>query len=111
MKTILNLLIVSILSGLFACNSEESKVQIPKNVLPIAKMERYLYDLHELEAKLQTSGIRQDTLSQLFPVLEKDLMKKHKTDTGMVKRSFRFYAKNIAMMDTIYTHLLKKAEK
>ena len=111
MRSIFNLLFVSIISGLLSCESEETKVQIPTNVLPISKMETYLYDLHTLEAKLQISGIRQDTLSELFPVLEKELMKKHKLDTGLVKRSFRFYAKNIALMDSMYTHLLKQAEK
>jgi len=94
-----------------SCASEESNVQIPNNVLPIVKMESFLYDLHALEAKLQISGIRQDTLSELFVVLEQELLKKHKLDTIMVNRSFRFYAKNIDLMDTMYTHLIKKAEK
>ena len=94
-----------------SCESEEKKVVIPNNVLPIPKMEAYIGDLHELESKLQLSGIRQDTSSELFLVLEKELMKKHKIDTGMVKRSFRFYATNIELMDTMYTHLLQKAEK
>ncbi len=111
MKAIINLLYLCLIAGLISCESEEKKVVIPNNVLPILKMEAYVGDLHELESKLQLSGIRQDTLSELFLVLEKDLMKKHKIDTGMVKRSFRFYAKNIELMDTMYTHLQQKAEK
>jgi len=95
---------------LTSCNSDQEKLKIPSNVLPMKKMEAYLYDLHLLEAKLQQGGLRQDTASQLFPRLEKEILKKHRIDSIQVDRSLKFYTAHIDKLDSIYTHLAKRTE-
>ena len=92
------------------CKEEATKVEIPKNVVPIKKMEAFLFDLHKTEAELTQSGIRQDSAVLIFPGLQKNLLIKHKIDSLKLERSLKFYAQRVDLLDSIYTHLLIKAE-
>jgi hypothetical protein len=91
----------------FACQTEQ-KEQIPKGILPPDKMESFLYDIHEAEAKILYAGLPQDTATALFRYMEKQVFKKHKVDTAQVYPSLAYYNQHPELLDSIYAKLLKK---
>lgn len=95
---------------LSAC-SEKKKERIPAGILPMKVMEDFLFDLHKAEAELLTSGIRQDTAVVLFKRMEHNLYKKYKLDTGIVKKSIRYYSTHIDLMDSIYHNMGLKLQE
>jgi len=111
MKAFIHLFLLAVATSYFSCESKQEHAKIPVGVLSSQKIENYLYDLHLLEAKLQQSGIRQDTSTKLFLEMEKDLLKLHKIDSASLKKSLKFYSLNVELMDTIYSHLLKRGQK
>jgi hypothetical protein len=95
---------------LLSCQQEEKKTSIPAGILPPKKMAAFLKDIHQTESVLLLSGIRQDSSAELFKDLEKDILKKHKLDTGKVNRSLRYYTTNIEMLDSLYSMIGKEPD-
>ena len=96
-----------VLVSVFACKREEKKESVPAGILPPKTMAAFLGDIHNVESSLLLSGIRQDSAAELFKDLEKDLLKKHKLDTGKVNRSLKFYTTHIELLDSIYSMIGK----
>lgn len=118
MFLILNQLITSVLlriAGLlllvsfflFSCE-EEKQTQIPANVIAQGKMGKILMELHDAEAKLIQSGIRQDTSMALFLRMQEEIYRKYKVDTGSVNRSLRFYTQHIEILDSVYARMVQE---
>ena len=92
-----------LLSGLFACQSEKSEAELPPaGLVPRDSLRAFLLDLHELEAALNQSGIRQDSATALFSVMENDLYRRHALDSGRVGLSLRYYCRNPEKLDSLY---------
>jgi hypothetical protein len=89
---------------LLAC-SEEKRTPPPKKWMPPAKMKSFLMDLHELEAGLLTSGIRQDSAQALFELHQKKLYRKHGVDSAQVMQSLQYYTKETHLLDSLYTSM------
>jgi Domain of unknown function (DUF4296) len=98
---VLVLLVLGVLAQ--ACLEEKSVREAPPpGLIPQKPLRAFLYDLHEVEAALIQSGIRQDSASALFTQLEAELYKKHGLDSGRVGRSLRYYCRNLDMLDSLY---------
>lgn len=79
-------------------------------MVPMRKMEKFLYELHRLEAELLISGVRQDTLVAVFEKREKDLYARHHLDSAKVNRSLRYYTTHIELLDSMYKHLQQRVQ-
>jgi len=90
---------------LCTCCTEEKKNQTPESLVPPDRMVAFLRDIHKTEASLLLSGIRQDSAATLYKVLEKEIYSKHKLDSTKVRRSLKYYAENIEMLDSLYIML------
>jgi hypothetical protein len=96
---------------LAACQEKEPQKKIPKNLIAPAKMEAFLYEIHEAEAKVLLSGIRQDSAAALYDFMEKKIIKKHKLDSGKINQSIQYYNQHPEKLDSMYAALLKRTEK
>lgn len=88
----------------FSCE-EEQRVHIPADVIPQRKMEKILLGIHDAEARLIQSGMRQDTAMTVFLRMQADLYKEYKVDTGSVNRSLRFYTQHLDLLDSMYRRM------
>lgn len=93
----------------FQCSEPKSN-SIPKGVLPQAKMEELLFSIHEQEARLLMSGIRQDTAYLLFDTLQKQILKRLQVDSTALRISLNYYSQHVELLDSIYKKMEKKAQ-
>jgi hypothetical protein len=93
-----------------ACSGPQESGKIPDHILPMDSVAIILRDIHELESSLMLSSIRQDSAQNLYRILEEDLFKKHRLDSGRFNKSLRFYAENPVLLDSLYRRVLKKTD-
>lgn len=74
-------------------------------------MEELLFSIHEQEARLLMSGIRQDTAYLLFDTLQKQLMKRLKIDSTALRISLNYYSQHVELLDSIYKRMEIKAQE
>ena len=89
-----------LLSG---CQPEQSETEPPPpGLVPRDSLRAFLLSLHELEAALNQSGIRQDSATALFSVMETNLYRRFGLDSGRVGLSLRYYCRNPEKLDSLY---------
>jgi hypothetical protein len=96
---------------LASCDEEKKTPPPPKGVMSQAQLVAFLQDIHKLESSLLMSGIRQDSASELYKEMEKEIYLKHKLDTGKVNRTLRYYTQNLELLDSLYKVLGREPEK
>ncbi|MCS7017574.1 MAG: DUF4296 domain-containing protein [Cytophagales bacterium] len=70
------------------------KQEVPKGTLPMSKMAAILADIHLAEAAVALQGLTfQDALSR-YDHYEREIMRRHQTDTATYRQSYQFYASN-----------------
>ncbi|WP_448518270.1 DUF4296 domain-containing protein [Rhodoflexus sp.] len=89
MKKFLRLcLLLVLLTGCANNNSQEA----PQGTLPMPKMAAILADIHLAEAAVALQGLTfQEALSR-YDRYEREIMRRHQTDTITYRRSYQFYA-------------------
>ena len=90
---------------LFSCAEEKTK--IPDGILSIEKMRIILADLHFLEISVEDSyKNKKDQKLAYFNHYELELMKKHNITKSEFDSSYVYYARNIELMDEIYSQIV-----
>ena len=89
-----------------ACGKRDRLENTPAGILPMDSMALFLRDIHDLESALLVSGIRQDSLQNLYRELEPGIFQKHHSDTAKVNRSLRYYTSDPELLDSLYHRVL-----
>lgn len=77
------------------------------SLLTQKQMVALLVDMHMAEARTVQSRVNgADTVQAFYNEISKRVFLKHKTDTGIYNRSFRYYSTIPNLMDSIYTEVL-----
>jgi hypothetical protein len=76
------------------------------DVLSRDQMVIILTDLHLVEAQAGSSGLNYDSTLILYNELERQVLAKHNADTGLYRRSYRYYSENVADLDMIYARVI-----
>ena len=92
---------------LMACRQEGKEQNIPPGLMQPKQLEAFLSDIHQAEAKVMVSGIRQDSGSALFHHLEKKIRKKHGLDSAGISKNLDFYNQHPELLDSVYAGLLR----
>jgi predicted secreted protein len=83
-----------------ACQSNHKK---PSGIIPSKKMTSILIDLHLAEALVLESRYHsEDTAKVEYAKLEKDVFKKHQTDSVTYAKSYQYYAEDVVELNKIY---------
>jgi hypothetical protein len=90
--------------------SDEKKNTLPRGVLPPEKMEEMLFSIHQQEARLLMSGIRQDTAYLLFDTLQKQIMNRLKVDSTTLRLSLTYYSQHVELLDSLYKQMETRAQ-
>jgi hypothetical protein len=84
----------------FACTESQ---EIPKNILAKQKITALLIDLHWSDAKIaQSAYTNTDSAQYNYWLLEKDIFKRHKTDTATFRQSMAYYSSHPKLLEDIY---------
>lgn len=101
-------LLVGLIAGLSACDSEEEP---PSDLLSEEKMADILADIHVAEARVTNMQLRSlDSSVMVFERLQDQIWKKHQVDTSLYRRSYTFYTSHPAYLSEIYDKVEKKLE-
>lgn len=95
---------------LFQC-SDPKPAGLPEKVISPEKMEELLFSLHEQEARLLMSGIRQDTAFLLFDSLQMRILNRLKVDTTTLRLSLEYYTQHLEILDSLYRKMEKRAQE
>lgn len=92
-------LLISLLF-LLSCGEPDNK---PEGLLSKEQMVNLLTDIHIAEARANRSQLRSyDSIQVYYKALEKDVFKKHKTDSTVYKKSYAYYLEHMKELDDIY---------
>jgi uncharacterized protein DUF4296 len=109
MKNIFSILLFALL---FSCNStENSKVDVPDNILPAEKMAKVMVDVHLLEASLSISTYSKDNVVMNNINPSSDILKKNEVTKAQYDESFRFYSQNPPLLVQVYQLVLNDLSK
>lgn len=94
------------LLSFISCKTEDTKT------IEKVKIAQIIGDLHWIEAKVSRFNFRnQDSTKVAFRELEKEIYKKHKTDSATFNKNYDLYSKNKSEMKEIYEAAEKYLEK
>jgi hypothetical protein len=83
----------------------------PPGTLDQGKMISILSDIHVAEAQAQQAGFKTSDSTQLYyKHLERQILKKNKTDSTQYHDSYKFYSQNVLLMNEIYTAVVDTLE-
>ncbi|GHB67827.1 DUF4296 domain-containing protein [Persicitalea jodogahamensis] len=102
------LMLSLILTGLLACNGEDSP---PDDLIPQEKMAEILTEIHIAEARVTNMQLRsQDSSILLYEKMQKRIWEKNKVDTSVYRKSYSFYTTHPALLSEIYEQVEKNME-
>jgi hypothetical protein len=97
----LGLLLAPLLLVAAACDVPEVTPP-PADLLPREKLIPLLADLHELEARVESSRLPTDSARALFVAQQKALLWKHQVSDSTFHRSYRYYGIHGKDLNEIY---------
>ena len=97
----LALFVAPLLLVLPACDKPE-QVPPPPNLIPREKMIPLLANLHELEARIESSRLAPDSARALFLSRQKDLLWKNEVSDSVFHRSYYYYGVHGKDLNEIY---------
>jgi hypothetical protein len=101
----LALFLAPLLLALPACDEPE-QVPSPPNLLPREKLIPLLADLHELEARVESSRLAPDSARALFLAQQKNLLWKKEVSDTVFQRSYRYYGMHGKDLNDIYAAVI-----
>lgn len=101
----LALFLAPLLLALPACDAPEQAIA-PPNLLPREKLIRMLADLHELEARVESSRLAPDSARALFLAQQKALLWKNEVSDTVFQRSYRYYGVHGKELSEIYAAVI-----
>lgn len=100
MKKLLALIVVVV--SLFACGNEK----LPEGILSEDKIVEVMIDIHLTEGLVSTFPIHYDSSRVLYPMFEKEVLKKHQLTDSVLVKSLEYYMKDARIMDKIYARTI-----
>ncbi|GAB3572494.1 hypothetical protein GCM10027345_03740 [Hymenobacter daeguensis] len=88
-----------------ACQTPENPPQ-PAGLLPKEKLVPLLADLHELEARVESSRLTTDSSRALFLAQQKALLWRHEVSDSAFHRSYRYYGVHGKDLHDIYAAVI-----
>jgi hypothetical protein len=95
-------ILIFILIILFSCGRKK----LPDGILDEDKMVEVLIDIHLAEGLVSTFPIHYDSSRVLYPLLEKEVFKKHQIPDSVFRMSLEFYMKDTKTMDRMYARTI-----
>lgn len=95
-----------IIAGILAFGSCSDKDQVPEGVLEKEKMVNVLSDLYLAEQKINSIGVKRDSLKQIFETVRTKIFIKAGTTDSVFKRSMDYYMEHPEIMESLYTSLI-----
>ena len=78
------------------------KKQMPEDILSPADMTRVLIQVHMLEARVNTLGLRRDTAAVVYAHFHNLMLEKMEVDSATFNRSFDYYSKEPPLFLKVY---------
>lgn len=87
-----------------ACNNNLEP--IPDDVMQVDQMTRYLIHVHIAETKTVNGGFPLDTSLLMYQYYHQRILDNMKLDTGLVRRSLKFYGRSPKRTSLIYERVV-----
>ena len=97
----LGLLLAPLLLALPACDRPEDPLA-PADLLPKERLIPLLADLHELEARIESSRLSPDSARALYLSQQKAVLRKREVTDSAFQRSYRYYRIHGKDLNEIY---------
>lgn len=94
--------IILILSFGWSCSGDAD----PVGLLSEDKMVDILVDIHMAEGMASSLPIPYDSSKKIYPLLEKEVFRKHQIPDSVYMESFQYYLRNSAIMERIYARTI-----
>lgn len=95
-----------IIVGILAFGACSDKDQVPEGVLEKEKMVNVLSDLYLAEQKINSIGVKRDSLKQIFEAVRTKIFAEAGTSDSVFKRSMDYYMEHPQIMESLYTSLI-----
>ena len=102
----INRIPLCLIVGILAFGSCSDKYQVPEGVLEKEKMVNVLSDLYLAEQKINSIGVKRDSLRQIFEVAKIKIFAEAGTTDSVFKRSMNYYLEHPKSMEDLYTSLI-----
>ncbi|MDP4267113.1 MAG: DUF4296 domain-containing protein [Bacteroidota bacterium] len=106
MRFFRGILIILLITTFFACHKRDRKVNV--DIIPPKKMVEVIYDVHQVEAKLNMEQIKGRNITSLSKEYYNSLFKKHDLTKEEFEKSIEYYAERPAEFEEIYTKVINK---
>ncbi len=84
---------------------------IPDGIMSPDSMVQLIADLHLVDAKIAEGGLNDSATKAIAPSYYSFVLKKHKLDTAMFNKNFRFYLGHPAYFNEMYARALDELSK
>lgn len=95
-----------IIVGILAFGACSDKDRVPEGVLEKEKMVNVLSDLYLAEQKINSIGVKRDSLKQIFEAVRTKIFAEAGTSDSVFKRSMDYYMEHPQIMESLYTSLI-----
>lgn len=93
-----------------SCSSKED--EIPPGIIPRDKMISILIDVQQAEAKIQTYNLQaNDSTRKIEYGYYSHIFKKHHIKSSEFESSFKFYSKNLELLNKMYDEVITGLSK
>lgn len=107
-----NIIILLISSFLFACSAKkENAIKVPDDIVPIDTMAAIMADIHLAEAEAAVYPYNDTAGTVNLPAYYRFVFNKHKIDTAVFGKNFRYYESHPEIMNEVYTKVLENLSK
>ncbi|MEX2594461.1 MAG: DUF4296 domain-containing protein [Anditalea sp.] len=96
------IIIVLAVSFGYSCSSDSK----PKGILSEDKMVEVLVDIHMAEGMASSLSIPFDSSKKIYPLLEKEVFRKHQIADSVYMESFQYYLRDSRKMESIYARTI-----
>ncbi|MBP9187768.1 MAG: DUF4296 domain-containing protein [Bacteroidia bacterium] len=99
---------IAICVVMFSSCGNNTKNEMPVNLLSQQQMEAVLYDMHLAEGLLSVEPSSADSTARRALGLYDLIYKKHQTNKQQFKESYMYYTNNPKLLDSVYTRIIER---